>query len=79
MLLYSGRHLVHYGQIALLDAEDKSSYPNPVGPLPWIGPKGGNPGCDGSRQAAAHWIKHLVQDAMLQSHSDRPIIYRNHW
>lgn len=39
-MLYSGRHLVHYGQIALVDAEDKGSYPNPVGPLPWIGPKG---------------------------------------
>src|ERR1043165_4465444 len=39
-LLYSGRHLVHYGQIALIDAEDKGAYPDPRGPLPWIGPKG---------------------------------------
>ena len=38
--IYRGRHLIHYGQVAIWDREDTSSYPVPVGPLPWKGPKG---------------------------------------
>lgn len=38
--LYRGRHLIHYGQVALWDREDRTSYPLPEGPMPWRGPKG---------------------------------------
>lgn len=40
MHIYSGTHLVHYGQIGLWDSGDPAAYPAPTGPLPWWGPKG---------------------------------------
>jgi hypothetical protein len=39
-MIYNGKHLIHYGQVALLDAEDRDAYPDPIGPLPWLGHKG---------------------------------------
>ena len=38
--VYSGKHLVHYGQIGIWDKADHTAYPEPKGPLPWWGPKG---------------------------------------
>ncbi|MBP2294003.1 hypothetical protein [Azospirillum rugosum] len=38
--LHEGSHLIHYGQVALWDHEDRRSYPAQFGPFPWIGPKG---------------------------------------
>ena len=70
MLLYSGRHLVHYGQIALLDAEDKSSYPNPVGPLPWIGPKG-----IVVPAKTDEWVQVLVGAGTAADLADRPVTF----
>ena len=38
--IHRSKCLVHYGQVALWDKEDKSAYPSPEGPLPWVGVKG---------------------------------------
>ncbi len=38
--IYRRKCLVHYGQVALWDREDKNSYPATDGPLPWMGAKG---------------------------------------
>lgn len=39
-LIYSAKHLIHYGQVGIWGHEDTTAYPMPDGPLPWWGPKG---------------------------------------
>jgi hypothetical protein len=40
IMIYNGKHLIHYGQLALLDSEGSDAYPDSEGPLPWLGHKG---------------------------------------